>query len=383
MENFLDTDQYSFSVAQAILEHYPDAQVSYQFIDRKLTPIRSPFVFLEKLQSKIKGFADISLDMDFESLAYLKGFAFFKKNFIEFLKSYRFDPDQVHANIIDGRLQLEITGPWAETIFWEVPLLAVITELYMEDQGFAPNLDIHLEKIEKGIETLKGLRFIEFGTRRRHNFAYQNAVLKLLSDKSKVRDKNFKFLGTSNVYLAHKYGLAALGTMSHQLFMGVAAIEGFQRANEITLEKWAQTYQGRLGTALIDTFGTPAFLRGFTGIFPCLFKGLRQDSGDPIEIAKLILQHYRKNDIDLQGRTVYFSDGLTPDKCRKIADDPALASINKVFCVGSYLTNDNPINIVIKLRSCNGVPCVKLSDELRKSFSSDLTTLEYAKKLFR
>src|SRR4051794_25881259 len=98
VENFLDTDNYTFLVCQAILEHYPDAQVSYQFIDRKLTQIRSPFVFLEKLQAKINSFADISLDMDFEGLAYLKGFAFFKKNFIEFLKNYRFDPNQVQAN---------------------------------------------------------------------------------------------------------------------------------------------------------------------------------------------------------------------------------------------------------------------------------------------
>ena len=30
----------------------------------------------------------------------------------------------------EGRIEIEISGPWAETILWEVPLMATLSEIY-------------------------------------------------------------------------------------------------------------------------------------------------------------------------------------------------------------------------------------------------------------
>ena len=30
----------------------------------------------------------------------------------------------------EGRIEIEASGPWAEAIFWEVPLLATLSEIY-------------------------------------------------------------------------------------------------------------------------------------------------------------------------------------------------------------------------------------------------------------
>jgi nicotinic acid phosphoribosyltransferase len=72
MIDFLDQDQYSLTCCQFILEHYPDINVSYKFIDRNQTRLNHPDVFLTKLKSKINSFVDINLDMQFEQISYLR-----------------------------------------------------------------------------------------------------------------------------------------------------------------------------------------------------------------------------------------------------------------------------------------------------------------------
>ena len=62
---------------------------------------------------------------------------YFKPTYIDYLSSYRFKPSQVQAFFVprgpdsdEGRIEIEISGPWAETILWEVPLMATLSEIY-------------------------------------------------------------------------------------------------------------------------------------------------------------------------------------------------------------------------------------------------------------
>jgi nicotinate phosphoribosyltransferase len=57
-----------------------------------------------------------------------------------------------------------------------------------------------------------GLRFADFGTRRRHSFFWQEYVVALLAAKLSEA-----FSGTSNTYLAYKHNLEATGTNTHEL----------------------------------------------------------------------------------------------------------------------------------------------------------------------
>jgi nicotinic acid phosphoribosyltransferase len=62
---------------------------------------------------------------------------FFSKDYLDYLKAYRFKPSQVTMSFIPasqdaklGQIEIDATGPWLETILWEVPLMACLSELY-------------------------------------------------------------------------------------------------------------------------------------------------------------------------------------------------------------------------------------------------------------
>lgn len=125
--------------------------------------------------------------------------------------------------------------------------------------------------------------------------------------------------------------------------------------------------------------------------------GLRQDSGDPFTFAPRVIAMYESVGVDFRQKQIVFSDSLDIDKCiqlhkqceelglrkglDKLASFPfALDSFisSASFGIGTFLTNDfrtlssdrkeksKALNIVIKLASVDGKPCIKLSDDLSK-----------------
>jgi nicotinate phosphoribosyltransferase len=62
---------------------------------------------------------------------------YFKPYYLEYLSTYKFKPEQVHISfnpVSDdgefGHVDIEAVGPWVETIMWEVPLMACLSEIY-------------------------------------------------------------------------------------------------------------------------------------------------------------------------------------------------------------------------------------------------------------
>jgi nicotinate phosphoribosyltransferase len=283
----------------------------------------------------------------------------------------------------DSRLEIVIRGPWHQTILWEVPLMALISELYFRPtlEGF-PKVDLTAVTAlaqTKGMRlvecspTQAGCAFADFGTRRRRSFAVHNAVIEGLKDAC---------IGTSNVYLAMKHGLKPIGTMAHEWIMGISALESLRHANRFALRKWKEVYKANLGIALTDTFGTPVFWDDFDLELAKVYDGIRHDSGDPIEFAKAASSHYEKLGINPESKTIIFSDGLTVDKAREIRKK--LPNMRIAFGIGTHLTNDfkePALNMVIKLRSIDGIPVIKLSDEPGKE-TGDNQAVEVAKWTF-
>jgi nicotinate phosphoribosyltransferase len=188
------------------------------------------------------------------------------------------------------------------------------------------------------------------------------------------------------VYLAKKYGIAAIGTMAHeylQTFQAVCVqLRHFQKA---ALEHWVHEYRGDLGIALTDVVGMDAFLADFDLYFAKLFDGLRHDSGDPIEWGEKALAHYQRLRLDPRTKRFVFSDALTLPKALAIYDHFA----DRVPCgfgIGTNLTNDmgvTPLNIVMKIVECNGQPVAKLSDSPGKTLATDETFLAYLRQVFK
>jgi len=59
--------------------------------------------------------------------------------YLSYLSSYRYKPEQVKIKYtpvtednLKGTVEIEISGPWVETILWEVPLMACLSETYFQ-----------------------------------------------------------------------------------------------------------------------------------------------------------------------------------------------------------------------------------------------------------
>ncbi len=346
--SILDTDLYKLTMAWAVLMLYPNVKVAYQFTDRRGAGKWTQEA-LECLKQKIALLANLALTKE-ERVECEARFPWINRVFWDFLAAYRFDPSEVEVWLDKkNNLQLKIKGLWCRTIFWEVPLLALIQETYFEKIDTNWNEDGQEEKMEDKAKRLfdAGVSWGDFGTRRRRHLAAQERVVR-------IGCKYANFTGTSNVYLAIKYGVKALGTVAHEWIMAHAALFSLKHANRYAMEAWNRVYQGNLGTALPDTYGTPAFLRDFNGVLARLFDSVRHDSGNPFKWAEMMIAHYMKLAIDWKSKPLGFTDGNTVDSAIEIHVWIHDKGGKCWFGIGTSMSNDygpdSPaVPIVIKL----------------------------------
>lgn len=363
IRSILDTDLYKLTMQKAVLNYRQNVPVKYVFNNRRPEgKFNESFADAFETQLQLMAF----MTMNNEQCDWLrKTLPWLGEDYIQYLKNYRFDPKEVQWEIKDSELKLEITGSWERTILWEVPLMALISELFFIhcETNWDKRIQKQIEKAQNKGHVLDGFSFTDFGTRRRRSYDVQDIVVQTL--------KNFStFNGTSNVHLAHKHDVRPLGTMAHEWIMGISALESLRNANREAMKIWQSVYKGRLGIALTDTFHTDSFFENFDDGLARLFDGVRHDSGDPFEFVTKTIRAYEKLNISPITKTIVFSDGLNPEKAVEIAKFCA-GKIKTSFGIGTNFTNDfenSPaLNMVIKLSECNGVPVVKLSDSYTKA----------------
>ena len=376
--SILDNDLYKFTMQQAVLELHPDAEVTYQFINRCPSD-RFNQEFFRALREAVEQMPRLQLQDD-ARLFLQKQCPYLKPAYLDYLKSYRYRPDEVDARLDgQGDLSIAVEGPWHRTILWEVPLLALVSELHGRHVDANWTCDGQVEKIANKSNTLRraGCTFADFGTRRRRNYATQELVVGGLR-------KNPGFMGTSNVHLAHVYGLKPIGTMAHEWIMAHSVLAGLRHANRFALEAWYTVYHGALGIALTDTYGTAAFFDDFDAYYAGLYDGVRQDSGCPFEFTDRAVEHYQRLRIDPATKTIVFSDGLTPESAARLKNHCG-DRIRCAFGIGTNLTNDfegsKALDIVIKLDSVEGIPVAKLTDDPAKA-TGQRDALRVAKRTF-
>lgn len=359
LRSMIDDDLYKLNMGSVAFHLFPRAKVTYEFFNRNKTPF--PKGFAEALRRQVVLMADLRLRED--EADFLKAIPYIRPTYVEWLSGYRMDPSEVQVRQSeDGQLSIKISGYWYRTIFWEVKLMAVISELYfkMTGQKADGEWEQRIENKAMALQTA-GCHWIDFGTRRRFSLEVQDAVVR------HMRMAN-GFLGTSNPHLAHKYGVTAHGTYAHESIMAMSALYGVRMANKMWMKHWSDHFEGNVGVALTDTFTTPAFLRDFGSYEGRLFDGVRHDSNDPYEWGNNMLAHYKKLNILTSNKRLVFSDGL---------DVPTYIAIDQYFRqfaqpiggIGTNFTNDvgvKPLNMVIKMTSADfgqgEVNVVKLSD---------------------
>lgn len=384
LKSILDNDFYKITMQNAVVKLFPSEKVKYSFINRGKHHF--PKGFDEELRKSVNAMAEMKLTK--EEKEYLRNTCpYLDLPYLDFLAGYQYDPSEVQIVQTENDLEVTVVGEWYRTILWEVPLLALISELHYVMNGIERDSDETvirntLEKAEE-LDNL-GVNFAEFGTRRRHSYKVHDLVVDALT-----QNKSSKFTGSSNVHFAMKYGVKPIGTHAHEWFMFHAAEYGFKMANALSLEHWVDVYRGDLGVALSDTYTTEVFFQQFDKKFAKLFDGVRHDSGDPIEFAEKTIAHYEQNGINPLFKYIIFSDGLNLEKVAEITH-ACRGKIGISFGIGTNLTNDvgvKPMNIVMKLiaaQSVNGdwVPTVKLSDEHGK-YTGDPKMIELAKEFLR
>lgn len=382
IESLLDTDIYKYSMMQAVLHQFPGAEVEYTF------KCRSEGVDLRPLKKDLEREIEhlCSLKLDPEELNFLASQRYFKRDFIEFLRLFHLQSRFVEIGEADGQLAISIKGPWLHTILFEVPVLAIVSELHTRhahpDLDFAEARDRLATKIEQvqALDRPDEFVFADFGTRRRFSRRWHDEVVETLSTSipNSLR-------GTSNVRLARELGLVPIGTMAHEFIQAAQALgPRLAETQRFAFEVWAREYRGDLGIALSDTYSLKAFLRDFDMYFCKLFDGARQDSGDPFAWGEAMIEHYRNNRIDPKSRNLIFSDSLDIPKAAEIWHR-FRDRTNVSFGIGTNLTHDTgtePINIVIKMTRCNGQPVVKLSDSPGKVVSTDQHYLAWVRQAF-
>ena len=384
IESLLDTDLYKFTMMQCVLHQFPGAEVSYRFRCRTPGVDLSPYA--DEIRDEVMHLCTLTFK-DAE-LAYLGGLRFIKSDFVDFLSLFHLKDKYIRVTkdpACDFGLSIEITGPWLHTILFEIPILAIVNEVYFRHIAPVPDEAEGMRRLRAKIALLKNepdnadLRVSDFGTRRRFSRAWQEKVVRVLIDElgSPI------FSGTSNVDLARRYGLVSIGTMAHEYLQACQALGPRLRDSQVFgFEMWAKEYRGDLGIALSDVYGIEPFLKDFDMYFCKLFDGARHDSGDPFVWGERMIEHYRANKCDPRGKSLVFSDGLTVPRIIELYRR-FHRRIGIGFGIGTNLMNDlgpQPLNIVVKMVRANGQPVAKISDNPVKGMCDDPTYLAYLRQ---
>ncbi len=384
LTSLLDTDAYKLHMQQAVFHRYPAISVAAEFRCRGDELLGE---YADEIGAQIALMSQLALtDAEFN---YLSGLPFFREDYLNWLRDFRYDPQQVQIENRQGKLHIRIAGPWREVIMWEVPLLAVISEVVHRHRSPNVTPEMAVAHLRNKLAQFKAMssdvdisrfKLMDFGTRRRFSQPVQQAIVSTLKSE-------FPYLvGTSNYDLARQLDLAPVGTQAHEWFQAHQQISPvLANSQRAALQAWLDEYPDQLGIALTDCITMDAFLRDFGPQFAQRYQGLRHDSGDPFEWGEKAIAHFQKLGIDPMSKTLVFSDNLDLDKALALYRH-FYQRVNLVFGIGTRLTCDipgvKPLNIVIKLVECKGKPVAKLSDSPGKTICQDQAFVKALRKAF-
>lgn len=387
--SLLSTDLYKLSMGQAIYHQFSDYKTTWTFKCRN-KDVHFTEEMVNEIKEQIKTYCGLKFTED--ELEYIDSIKWIKGSYVDFLRLWqpRYEDFDIGTNAECG-LSIEAKGTWLNTSMYEIPVLAIVNEVYFRMQydydklieSFKEKLDYKYDMLKKG-HWYAGT-FSEFGLRRRLSAEAQELVVEKFSHLNDTAHCASKFIGTSNVYLAKKYGVTPVGTMAHEWIMCVG--QGNHKhnpaySNWYALNAWVKEYGVLNGIALTDTITTNCFLKDFQLTFATLFSGVRHDSGDPIGWGEQMLKHYESLGVDSKTKTLLFSDSLNfeiADKIFRHFSDRA----DVAFGIGTYLSNDTcvePLNIVMKVTAINGQDAVKISDTVGKGMCKNPEYVDYVQR---
>ena len=307
VKSILDTDLYKFTTSYAYMKLFPQARGTFEFFDRDLTEY--PEDFVQKVYLELSNLGMLRLtnsELDYMT----SNCRFVPQVYWEWLYSFRFNSGKVQVWLDDKKhLHITVTDYLYKVTLYEVPILAIISELRNRVLGNNCDMSEVIKKLEPKLRlsNVAGIKFSEFGTRRRFSYNVQDEVV------SAIKEGSIYCTGTSNCYLAMKYEMPMMGTHPHEWFMFHGAMYGYKQANYMALENWVNVYDGDLGIALSDTYTSEVFMKNLSRKQAKLFDGVRCDSGDEFKFINSMIARYKELGVDPTTKTIVFSNALDFD----------------------------------------------------------------------
>lgn len=385
INSLLETDQYKINMTAVILHQLNKDRTTWSFKCRN-EDVRFTPEMVQEIRDQIDHYC--TLRFTNEEIEWLKkNLPWLSEDYFEFLRIWHPFRDEIKINegnvqaYNDCGLAIEADGTWLNTSFYEIPVLAIVNEVYFAFKYGVGAKDIEFQKLtfDKFADLQNGKydigAFSEFGLRRRYSGTMQDWLIKFIVDQ-----KIPGFVGTSNLFLAKKYGVRGVGTMAHEMIQGFQGHHEFNPAyaNRFVMKAWVKEFETDNGIYLTDCIKTDTFLLDFNKTYANLFSGVRHDSSDPIAWGEKIIDHYKKLNIDPKTKTLLFSDSLNFERATKIKKHFD-GRCKIAFGIGTYLSNplSDPLNIVMKMTSCNGSAVAKISDEPSKGMCKDQEYVDY------
>lgn len=382
IESLLDVDFYKLSMGQMIFHRHPKVSVTLGFINRTSSVQLAETVSIGRLREELEHCR--ALRFSPQELHYIMGTyeydqPMFKLDYINFLKSLTLP--EFDLAVRDGQFKLSFSGNWAEVTYWETLAMSIVNELYyrtlmkkyskFECELIEADGRIALGRKIRELRKHPDITFTDFGTRRRFSREWQDHVVEIMKEECPAQ-----FKGTSNTFLAQKYGLVPTGTNAHELQMVYSGIYWDEDEKDPTYSPkkmvgdWWEEFGEGLSIFLPDTLSSNWFFQNVvTRGQLALWKGSRQDSGVPLEYAERRIQEYKDAGIDPKGKLIVFADGLRVEVMKEISE-ALRGRIRYTFGWGTDLTNDvgfKSLSIVVKAIKAAGHPIAKLSDNIAKA----------------
>jgi len=374
-------DFYKLTMGQVALERFPATEVTFTMKNRAGDFPLSQYVDVETLKNRFEAITEKGFSA--EEIAYFAGLQAqdgttrFDEPYLTFLADLKLSNVDVTIDEETKDLSVHTTGPWAAASLWETVVMSEINEQYyaglMQAQGLGVDEiwetgDARLSEKIALLHDRPDIKFSDFGTRRRFSAAWQDHAIGRLA-----KELPDNFVGTSNPWFAYKHGLKPIGTYAHEMPMVYAAIADKNNQNPLNghhqmMIDWYDRYGDDLSTALTDTFSSEFFFSDFSEEQAEQWKGLRHDSGDPIEFGETAIKFYKSHNVNPITKTLIFSDGLDIKTIIQLADH-FNGKINIMFGWGTTLMNDMGLranNFVMKATNVDGIDTVKLSDNVGK-----------------
>ena len=382
------TDAYKLSMAYVIYHLYRKYKTGWSFKFRNMkdhlavmTPAKMQ-EWVEEIQKEINHLATLRWTEDEISFISKKmpWLTLDGGLFLDWLRNFQVKAEDILVFIENGELRIETDekASWLQSTFYEIYLLVIVNETgFRLFYNYDELLESHKRNTDKKFEKLLSGEYVlgavsEFGLRRELSEEAQEYIIKkFMAHRDELNAKGTNYVGTSNVYMSMKYGTTPIGTMAHEFIMGVGQGDPSKNpaySNRFAMESWTQIYGVLNGIFLTDTITDKMCRMDMDFKFASSFKGVRNDSGDPIEWGENWIKHYEKLGIDPKTKTLLFSNSLDFKRADEIYHHFA-GRVNIAFGIGTYLSNDtfvNPFNIVMKMTTCNGHPVAKISDDTGK-----------------